>query len=218
MKQSESLFIPQTCTTMPPHVARPLNLITVMPGSIGVERANWLHEKWDSIIWSDEFHITLQPGQGAVRLWREQDEPLNADCMQHQDIGAGGAVTVWGCFASDLSGVLVVSRGTIVTASYWEILEEGLIPSLDLFWFQLGDHNLSFQQDNARPHTSAASGWWFAEHNIALVPWPAKSPDLSDWAFMGSPRPSGKRTHYRECGAARGRARESMVWDSKRHP
>ena len=152
------------------------------------ERANWGLLDWESIIWSDESHFTLQPGKGAVRLWREPEEALHEDCMQHKDIGAGGAVTVWGCFSSDMTGVLLVTRGTVDTVKYIEILENGLLPSLDLFGFQLGDPNWFYQQDNARPHTSAAARAWFTERNITLLPWPAKSPDLSPierlWALL----------------------------------
>ena len=60
-----------------------------------------------------------------------------------------------------MTGVLVVTRGTVDTVKYLEILENGLLPSLDLFGFQLRDPNWFYQQDNARPHTSAATRVWF---------------------------------------------------------
>jgi transposase len=58
------------------------------------ERSNWEPQRWDTVIRSDEYHFTVQPGKGVVRLWREPDEALHPDCIQPQDIGAGGGVTV----------------------------------------------------------------------------------------------------------------------------
>ncbi|GFW51958.1 transposable element Tc1 transposase [Trichonephila clavipes] len=36
-----------------------------------------------------------------------------------------------------------------------------------------------FQQDNARPHVSRIVQRFFVHHQIELLPWPARSPDLS---------------------------------------
>ena len=152
------------------------------------ERSNWEPQRWDTVVWSDESHFTVQPGKEAVRLWREPDEALHPDCIQPQDIGAGGSVTVWGCFAGPSSGVMVVSRGMIDAARYQFILENGLLLSLDLFGFVPGEETWLYQQDNARPHTAATTRAWFEEHQIPLLEWPAKSPDLNPierlWAFL----------------------------------
>jgi hypothetical protein len=49
------------------------------------------------------------------------------------------------------------------------------------------DENAIFQQDNASIHMSGHSLVWFAEKNIPLLDWPARSPDLNPienlWAF-----------------------------------
>lgn len=101
------------------------------------------------------------------------DKKLHPDCIQHQDIGVGGGVTVWGCFAGPSSGVVVVSRSTIDPPRYQFILENGLLSSLHLLVFQLGEDNSLYQQDNARPHTAVTTRTWFAEQQISLLQWPA---------------------------------------------
>ena len=36
-----------------------------------------------------------------------------------------------------------------------------------------------FQHDNARPHTARATVGFLANHNVTVLPWPSKSPDLN---------------------------------------
>ncbi|GFU73555.1 transposable element Tcb1 transposase [Trichonephila clavipes] len=43
-----------------------------------------------------------------------------------------------------------------------------------------------FQQDNARPHVARIVQRFFVNHQIELLPWPARSPDLSPIENMWS--------------------------------
>ncbi|GFU91723.1 transposable element Tcb1 transposase [Trichonephila clavipes] len=43
-----------------------------------------------------------------------------------------------------------------------------------------------FQQDNARPHVAHIVQRFFVNHQIELLPWPARSPDLSPIESMWS--------------------------------
>ncbi|GFX33953.1 transposable element Tcb1 transposase [Trichonephila clavipes] len=43
-----------------------------------------------------------------------------------------------------------------------------------------------FQQDNARPHVERIVQRFFVHHQIELLPWPARSPDLSPIENMWS--------------------------------
>ena len=40
-------------------------------------------------------------------------------------------------------------------------------------------HNLTLQQDNARPHAARVVTETMHAHNIPIFPWPSRSPDLS---------------------------------------
>ncbi|GFY29219.1 transposable element Tcb1 transposase [Trichonephila clavipes] len=42
------------------------------------------------------------------------------------------------------------------------------------------------QQDNARPHVARIVQWFFVNHQIELLPWPSRSPDLSPIENMWS--------------------------------
>jgi transposase len=40
-------------------------------------------------------------------------------------------------------------------------------------------NNVTFQQDNARPHVARVGRDYLTQQNVDLLPWPAVSPDLS---------------------------------------
>ncbi|KAJ3655729.1 hypothetical protein Zmor_014849 [Zophobas morio] len=47
-----------------------------------------------------------------------------------------------------------------------------------------------FQQDNARPHTARVTTEYLQQHNVEVLPWSARSPDLSPiehvWNIMST--------------------------------
>ena len=136
------------------------------------ERRNWGKKQWERIIWSDESAFQVHYRKGKVRIRRRKwEDPCNVPAV----VGGGGTVMVWGCFKGNVSGVLVTTRKSINSAQYQKILENGLLPSLDLF----PDLNFQFQQDNAPIHVSKSTKTWLANEGIDLLPWPAKSPDLN---------------------------------------
>ncbi|GFW73900.1 transposable element Tcb1 transposase [Trichonephila clavipes] len=61
-----------------------------------------------------------------------------------------------------------------------EVLEPVVLPYL------LGLATAIFQQDNARPHVARIFQRFFINHQIELLPWPARSPDLSPIGNMWS--------------------------------
>ncbi|GFW73947.1 transposable element Tcb1 transposase [Trichonephila clavipes] len=52
--------------------------------------------------------------------------------------------------------------------------------------YLLGLATAIFQQDNARPHVARIFQRFFINHQIELLPWPARSPDLSPIGNMWS--------------------------------
>ncbi|GFW15157.1 transposable element Tcb1 transposase [Trichonephila clavipes] len=61
-----------------------------------------------------------------------------------------------------------------------EVLEPVVLPYLQ------GLTTAIFQQDNARPHVARVVQRFFVSHQIELLPWPARSPDLSPIENMWS--------------------------------
>jgi hypothetical protein len=61
-------------------------------------------------------------------------------------------------------------------------MENSLKPSIELLY----DENSSviYQQDNAPSHKSRTSMAWFAENQVEVMYWPARSPDLNPFEHI----------------------------------
>jgi hypothetical protein len=97
--------------------------------------------------------------------------------VQQQVKHGGGKVMVWGCMTSKGFGRLVWVVGNMDAVQYCQILERGLLGTLD-------DHNIDcrsvyFQQDNDPKHTSQHATTWFAQKGFDVLEWPPNSPDLN---------------------------------------
>ncbi|XP_062558115.1 uncharacterized protein LOC134222992 [Armigeres subalbatus] len=74
-----------------------------------------------------------------------------------------------------LLGPVIVNAKIMKSDNYIELLDCMLIP----FTEDVMDNDFIFQQDNAAIHVSKVSKQWFSEHDITLLEWPARSPDLN---------------------------------------
>ena len=80
---------------------------------------------------------------------------------------------VWGGISHGLKPQLVVNDGNLTAARYRdEILRPHVIPVLQ-------QHNLTLQQDYARPHVARICQVFLANNNVQPLDWPPYSPDLS---------------------------------------
>ena len=87
----------------------------------------------------------------------------------------GGSVMIWGGITARHRTPLVVVQGNPTGVGYRDqILRPVVIPFL-----QRHGPGLTFQQDNARPHTARVAMDFLHHNNVMLLPWPAISPDLS---------------------------------------
>jgi hypothetical protein len=92
-------------------------------------------------------------------------------CSSERGRFGGGNVMVWGGIAHGRRTQLHIIRGNLNAIRYRdEILSPHLVPFLQ-------QHNLTLQQDNARPHVTKISTAYLQAHNIDVLPWPAFSPD-----------------------------------------
>ncbi|GFV68757.1 transposable element Tcb1 transposase [Trichonephila clavipes] len=108
------------------------------------------------------------------RMWvAEWNEVVFTDeshiCLQHHD----GRIRVW--------RHCVRIAGTLNSQRYIsKVLEPVVLPYLQ------GLPTAIFQHGNARPHMERIVQRFFVNHQIELLPWPARSPDLSPIENMWS--------------------------------
>ncbi|GFX06816.1 transposable element Tcb1 transposase [Trichonephila clavipes] len=89
-------------------------------------------------------------------------------CLQHHD----GWIRVWRHRGERMLNSCVMHHHTSPAPGIM-VLEPAVLPYLQ------GLATAIFQQDNARPHMARIVQRFFVNHQIELLPWPARSPDLS---------------------------------------
>jgi hypothetical protein len=141
------------------------------------ERKNWSFDKWSNVIWSDESNFELYNRKNAPLVRRFKEDKLNPKYITGRVQKGGGSVGIWGCFSTNGTGCCYIYRNRLDADGYLSILEDSLIPSIDLL---IEDKEFFlFQQDNAPCHKAKKVLKWFEEQQIGLLEWPARSPDLN---------------------------------------
>ncbi len=135
----------------------------------------WTVSKWKSVLWSDEskFHILVGNHRCRV-LWAKEEGDLPA-YYQHS-VQKPASLMVWVCISAYSMGSLHVLEGTMNTERYIKVLEQHMLPSR---WRLFQGRPCVFQQDNAKPHTTAITATWLRSRRVRMLNWPACSPDLS---------------------------------------
>lgn len=141
------------------------------------DHAEWEVQDWQAVIFSDESKFNLYGSDGIQYCRRGPNEEFEARNVQQRLKHGGGRIMVWGCITSKGFGRLVRVEGNMNAIQYCQILEEGLLGTLD-------DHDIDrrsiyFQQDNDPKHTSRCATTWFAKNRFDLLAWPPNSPDMN---------------------------------------
>lgn len=82
---------------------------------------------------------------------------------------------IWGAISYRESINFVRCHRSINSEYYCEIQQNALLQKAE----QLYSDGYRFMQDNASAHRSNYTKNWLDGHNIDVLPWPAKSPDLN---------------------------------------
>lgn len=144
------------------------------------ERRMWTAE-WNEIVFTDESRFCLQHHDGRIRVWRHRGERMLNSCVMHRHTGPAPGIMVWGGIGYHSRTPPVRIAGTLNSQRYIsEVLEPVVLPYLQ------GLPTAIFQQDNARPHVARIVQGFFVNRQIELLPWPARSPDLSPIENMWS--------------------------------
>lgn len=145
------------------------------------ERRQWRAE-WNAVVFSDESRFCLQHNDGRQHVRRRRGERAHASTIVERHTGPTPGIMVWGAISYDSRSPLVVVEGTMTARRYVDqVIRPVVIPFMNTI------PNGVFQQDNARPHTAVITR--VALQHVPIMPWPARSPDLSAiehvWDAMG---------------------------------
>jgi transposase len=150
------------------------------------ERLDWSTERWKLVIFSDESNFEVINRKSRIKVRRMVGERFLKHNIQSRIQGGGGSVGIWGCISGHGSGVCQVYSGRMNQHNYKDVLENNLIPSIEVFYSP--DDPWIFQQDGAPCHTANSIKAWLAENGVVQLPWPARSPDLNPieniWSWM----------------------------------
>ena len=137
------------------------------------QRLGWRAREWRRVLFTDESRFCLSHGDGRVRVWRREGERYADACVVQQDRWGGGSLMVWGGIHQRGRTGLIVLNGNLNAQWYVdEVLRPEVVP-------YVRHHNLTLQQDNARPHSARLTTTFLQQQNIDTLPWPPYSPDLS---------------------------------------
>ncbi|GFV26268.1 transposable element Tcb1 transposase [Trichonephila clavipes] len=137
------------------------------------EKSMWVAE-WNEVVFTDESRICLQQHDGRIRVWRHRGERVLNSCVMHRHTGHAPGIMVWGGIGYHSRTHLVRIAGTLNNQCYIsKLLEPVVAPYLQSLSTTI------FQQDNARPNVPRIVQRFFVNHQIELLTWLVRSPDLS---------------------------------------
>ena len=125
-------------------------------------------------IWfSDESRFLLERRDGRMPVYRRRRGTFRRRLRSQVDRFSRGSVMMWGAITCRRRSDLVMIQGNLTAQRYCdEILRPHLLPIIDR-------QRELFQQDNARLHTARHTRDFLQNHNINVLPWPSRSPDLN---------------------------------------
>lgn len=129
---------------------------------------------WNNVIFSDE-KVFQSCHDGSIRVYRPQNSRYEERYIKPTDRSGRFSINVWAWISSLGPGVCWRIGERLTGQSYIRILDNIMLPSVTMLYPQ----NFIFQQDNCSIHTSRIVTNWINEHNINVLPWPSKSPDLN---------------------------------------
>jgi hypothetical protein len=132
-------------------------------------------DDWSLVLFSDESKIVRIGCDSRQRVRVQRHERFQPLATQPTTVGGGGSLMVWGCMSAIGVGPIIRLQGSVNAERYCQLLTETALP-------YMREHmpaNAVLQQDNAPCHTARIVKQLLANANIAMLDWPAQSPDLS---------------------------------------
>ncbi|KAL0841209.1 hypothetical protein ABMA28_014946 [Loxostege sticticalis] len=140
------------------------------------DHANWTHEQWARVLFTDECRIALRAPDGRERVWRRTGERFLPITTTQTVSFHGGSIMVWGGISSDARTELVVVDHRLTATRYMEeIIQEHVVPYMGY----IGYDQILLMHDNARPHVAHCVNEYLLNVGVKKLQWPARSPDLN---------------------------------------
>ena len=143
----------------------------------------WREPRWRYVVWSDEASICAKQKDGRLKIWMRDGHKVPTDLIVPLCQGGGARLLIWGAIWIGGKSCLFVSRTTMNSERYVELLNDFVLPIKD----ELGDR-MVFMDDNAPPHTSRRTVAHKQEIGLRCMTWPPRSPDLNPienvWACL----------------------------------
>ena len=130
----------------------------------GQAHLQW-HNRWKKIVFSDEKKFN----NSYYHDERKGELPHN---RRHS---GGGGVMVWAAIGWSGKTPIAFLQGNQTAIKYQATLQEYLLPH----GARIGGPNLKFMQDNASIHRAHTTEAWMQDHQVEVLPWPPRSPDLN---------------------------------------
>lgn len=125
---------------------------------------------WSKVIFSDEKRFSFDgPDNWSSYV------PKNKTLMRYRRPCGGGSVMVWMMLMPNGLLSYKIIDGTFNSMKYIELLCKFVVPIMKLNFSK----DFVFQEDNSPVHKSKIVREFFDKSNIAILDWPAKSPDIS---------------------------------------
>jgi transposase len=135
----------------------------------------WRKDDWEEVIFSDESAFALTFPNGRLKVRRFAQEAYENDDFVQGSSKPFKAILVWGSISAKGVGPLVRIEGSMTAKKYRETLQKYLL----IYYPNLAEGYLQFQQDNAPVHVAGDVKRWLDSKNIQVLDWPPQSPDLN---------------------------------------
>ncbi|KAI0996196.1 hypothetical protein K3495_g11984 [Podosphaera aphanis] len=122
----------------------------------------WTTDDWKRVVWSDETKINRLQSDGRSWTWKRRGQVLLEREVEETLKFGGGHIMIRGCMLWEGTGNMCEIDGFMDQHLYTEILEDDLLQTLVEY-----------------EHTSKKARQFLGDHSLAVLPWPANSPDLN---------------------------------------
>ena len=122
-------------------------------------------------MFSDETRFCLGASDGRLLVRKRPGERLQPNCLWLRYTGSTPGVMVWRAWSDSRSTLVVIQNALTANLYVSLVIHPVVLP------FMNSIQGGVFQQDNARHHTALVTQQ--ALQSVDMLPWPARSPDLS---------------------------------------